>query len=396
MELDFSQQVQNSEKLQKAFSSQKESRLLSQLSDSDFAYIAKGGSKDSGGRTLPRSLRQFPVYNKVRVERALEDLNSSSLCSEATAEAFRKIKAQAKRFGVKVSEEIEGAERFDGKKRSELPDSAFLDPKRRSFPVVSCKNVKAAVSTWGMYKGSMSFDEFKSKLKSRAKKLGCEGSLPATWKSDSKAKDWEKTDEKELKRDTKKEKKEHHKDAVEDDESKLKKLKKEKPSEKKSVETHDLKKDIKYDKKKEAEAASDKQKAAKEKFLEMIRKKKGGDKKDDDKDDDKEGDKKSDDKKDSKKKEESKAQGIAPLNNIDFQEQLRVKDPQQLVKTVGDDEEEDKKELQQDDKKEKKEHERDAIKDDKKQVKDLKKDEKEDEKSLKKATAPAGCPECYR
>ena len=79
------------------------------------------------------------------------------------------------------SEYLEGAERFDGEKRSELKDSDFLDPKRRSFPVVSCKNVKAAVSTWGMYKGSMSFEEFKSKLKRRAAKLGCQSSLPKSW-----------------------------------------------------------------------------------------------------------------------------------------------------------------------------------------------------------------------
>ena len=77
-----------------------------------------------------------------------------------------------------------GAERFDKKKRSELKDSDFLDPARRSFPVVSCKNVSAAVKTWGMYKGDMSFETFKSKLRSRAKKLGCEGSLPKSWKDE--------------------------------------------------------------------------------------------------------------------------------------------------------------------------------------------------------------------
>ena len=54
--------------------------------------------------------------------------------------------------------------------------------------------------------------------------------------------------QKELKRDSKKEKGEHEKDAVKDDKSKIKKLKKGKPSEKKSVEIHDLKKDEKYDK----------------------------------------------------------------------------------------------------------------------------------------------------
>ena len=78
---------------------------------------------------------------------------------------------------------LEGAERFGGKKRSKLKDSDFLDPKRRSFPVMSCKDVKDAVSTWGMYKGPMSFDEFKGKLTRRAKKLGCETSLPKKWES---------------------------------------------------------------------------------------------------------------------------------------------------------------------------------------------------------------------
>ena len=75
-------------------------------------------------------------------------------------------------------------ERYNGKTRSELKDSVFLDPKRRSFPVVNCKNVQAAVSTWGMYKGSMSYEEFKRKLTSRAKKLGCDSALPDSWKDE--------------------------------------------------------------------------------------------------------------------------------------------------------------------------------------------------------------------
>jgi|TARA_B100002019_G_scaffold147850_1_gene127299 hypothetical protein len=37
-----------------------------------------------------------------------------------------------------------------------------------------------------MYKGPMSFETFKRKLTARAKKLGCEGSLPKTWKEKDK------------------------------------------------------------------------------------------------------------------------------------------------------------------------------------------------------------------
>tara|TARA_R110000824_G_scaffold7140_2_gene32427 strand:- start:369 stop:2384 length:2016 start_codon:yes stop_codon:yes gene_type:complete len=83
-------------------------------------------------------------------------------------------------------EEDEGAEdknKYGGKTRSELKDSDFLDPTRRSFPVVNCQNVKDAVSTWGLYKGKMSFDTFKERLTKKAKKLGCESALPAKWKN---------------------------------------------------------------------------------------------------------------------------------------------------------------------------------------------------------------------
>ena len=76
---------------------------------------------------------------------------------------------------------IEAAERFGGKKRSALKDSDFLDPKRRSFPVMSAQDVKDAVSSWGRYKGSMTFDEFKAKLTRRAKKIGAESALPKSW-----------------------------------------------------------------------------------------------------------------------------------------------------------------------------------------------------------------------
>ena len=76
------------------------------------------------------------------------------------------------------------AERYGGKKRSELKDSDFLDPKRRSFPVMSAQDVKDAVSSWGRYKGSMTFDQFKAKLIKRAKKIGAESALPKTFTED--------------------------------------------------------------------------------------------------------------------------------------------------------------------------------------------------------------------
>jgi hypothetical protein len=46
---------------------------------------------------------------------------------------------------------------------------------------MSAQDVKDAVSSWGRYKGSMTFDEFKAKLTRRAKKIGAEGALPKSW-----------------------------------------------------------------------------------------------------------------------------------------------------------------------------------------------------------------------
>ena len=72
--------------------------------------------------------------------------------------------------------------RFGGTKRADLPDSAFLDRDRRSFPIKTCQDVKDAVSSWGRYKGDMSFDEFKSKLKNKASRMGC--SIPKSWQEE--------------------------------------------------------------------------------------------------------------------------------------------------------------------------------------------------------------------
>lgn len=281
------------------------------------------------------------------------------------------------------------AEQKSRKQINDLPDSdfAYIEPggkkvdgktvprSLRHLPIMDCAHVRNALARLSQTKISADAKaQALKKIKAAAKKCNIEV-------SESDAKNWEKIDTDELKRDDKKEKKEHHKDAVEDDKEKIKKLKKGKPSEKKSVEIHDLKKDIKYDKKKESQAMSDKQKAAKEKFLDMIKKKKGGDDEKESKDDDK------------KKSEASNPYNTwAPVNNLDREKQYVVN------KNEADDERRDKKELKRDDTKEKKEHEKDAIKDDKKQIKDLKEDEKEDKKSLKKiekSTAPMGCPECY-
>ena len=209
--VDFSTQIR-----EKMLGAKLSSKAINNLPDSDFAYIAPGGKKDSEGKTVPRSLRHLPIPDAAHVRNALARLNQTHIPAEAKKKALAKITRKAKELGVHVSKS-DGA--TDKSKQEKLEKEEYRQDK-----------------------GELDSETLKERLK-------------------------------------------HHEDAV-------KNLKKEIESLQK-----DKKEDVK-DVKRESEAGSDKQKAAREKFLEMIRKKKGGDKKD--------SDKKSDDKK-SSKKEESKS-----------------------------------------------------------------------------------------
>jgi len=78
-------------------------RSKNDLPDSDFAYISPGGKKDASGKTVPRSLRHLPIPDAAHVRNALARLGQTDISPEAKKAALRKIKAAAKKFGIKVS-----------------------------------------------------------------------------------------------------------------------------------------------------------------------------------------------------------------------------------------------------------------------------------------------------
>ena len=93
-------------------------------------------------------------------------------------------------FGHPASVEVdidEAAQKFfGGKKRSNLKDSDFLFPDKRSFPIVTPADVSDAVSNFGRMSGNMSYDEFKKKLVSFVKRKGAKfvSALPNTIKKE--------------------------------------------------------------------------------------------------------------------------------------------------------------------------------------------------------------------
>jgi phage head maturation protease len=78
---------------------------INDLPDDQFGYIEPGGTKDSSGRTTPRSLRHFPVHDKAHVQNALSRAPQSPFGDKA----MPKIKQRAKKFGVDVGDSSSGS-----------------------------------------------------------------------------------------------------------------------------------------------------------------------------------------------------------------------------------------------------------------------------------------------
>jgi hypothetical protein len=74
------------------------------LPDDAFAYIEDGGKKDASGKTVPRSLRHFPVHDAAHVRNALSRAPQSPFGDKA----MPKIKAAAEKFGVQVGDDDSG------------------------------------------------------------------------------------------------------------------------------------------------------------------------------------------------------------------------------------------------------------------------------------------------
>jgi hypothetical protein len=92
---------------------------INDLPDDAFAFIESGGKKDASGKTIPRTLRHFPVHDAIHVRAALSRASSSPFGERA----MPRILAAAKRHGVHVGDE----------------DHAMAgDEERRELRVTSC------------------------------------------------------------------------------------------------------------------------------------------------------------------------------------------------------------------------------------------------------------------
>lgn len=81
---------------------------INDLPDSDFAYIEPGGKKDEDGKTVPRSLRHYPVHDAAHARNALaraaQAIKRGGESAGIARKALPKIRAACKKFGIEISE----------------------------------------------------------------------------------------------------------------------------------------------------------------------------------------------------------------------------------------------------------------------------------------------------
>lgn len=95
---------------------------INDLPDSAFAYIEPGGTKDEQGKTVPRSLRHFPIHDAAHVRNAMARAPQSPFGEQA----MPKIMAAAKKFGIDM-----GDSTMMSNNRSEAFQGLFI----RSYPL---------------------------------------------------------------------------------------------------------------------------------------------------------------------------------------------------------------------------------------------------------------------
>ena len=88
MELDFSKNINDASGLKGLIAAETAKKEINSLPDSEFAYIEKGGDSDSFNRTVPLSLRHFPIASEAQIRHSLDLLNSSNLSDSLKLEIF--------------------------------------------------------------------------------------------------------------------------------------------------------------------------------------------------------------------------------------------------------------------------------------------------------------------
>jgi hypothetical protein len=105
MELDFSKNINDASGLKGLLAAETAKNEVNLLPDSEFAYIEEGGNADSFNRTVPLTLRHFPIASEGQIISSLEALEASNLSEELKFDILDRIEAKAKKMNVKLDKD---------------------------------------------------------------------------------------------------------------------------------------------------------------------------------------------------------------------------------------------------------------------------------------------------
>lgn len=153
---------------------------VNNLPDSSFLYIEPGGSKDSGGKTTPRSLRHFPVKDEngnvdmPHLRNALSRIPQSSLPAsvkqECTAKAQKMMQAQGRAMGMPCPEC--GAMNDMGAETCADCGASMTGRSRPELPTLERRTVPAGVEFRDSTEGNLIFEGHAAVFDSWSSDLG--------------------------------------------------------------------------------------------------------------------------------------------------------------------------------------------------------------------------------
>lgn len=91
-----------------------DAKYVNDLPDSAFLHVGPGGFKDASGKTVPRTLRKFPVRDKAgkvdmpHLRNALSRMPQADMPEAARAKAMRMARSMAKAAGMEMSKSMDG------------------------------------------------------------------------------------------------------------------------------------------------------------------------------------------------------------------------------------------------------------------------------------------------
>ncbi len=113
-------------------------------------------------------------YSRDETEELVEEATEANDDEELVQEDAPMMEAESEKVDMTTAQ------------RDALPDADFAIPQSRNFPVATPQDISDAVSSWGRYRGNVSFEVFKRNLIAIARRKGRAfvDALPQSWKDE--------------------------------------------------------------------------------------------------------------------------------------------------------------------------------------------------------------------